>query len=190
MKESEKSVQGITPRLKEKYLKETRDALKEKFKYKNMMQVPKLVKIVINAGIGEGGEDQKAIDAAVNDLQAISGQRPIVTRAKKSISNFKIRKGLPIGCKVTLRQNIMYEFFDRLVNISLPRIADFRGMGKKFFDGRGNLTIGIKEQIIFPEVDYEKIYKVRGMDITVVTSAKNDEEARELLALLGMPFVK
>lgn len=190
MEKSDKDTQEAMPRLKEKYIKEVRQVLTERLKYKNIMQVPRLEKIVVNAGIGEGGEDQKAIEAAVNDLALITGQRPVITRAKKSISNFKIKKGMPIGCKVTLRKNKMYEFFDRLVNVALPRIGDFRGIPPTVFDGKGNLTIGIKEQIIFPEIDYEKVYKIRGMDISILTTAKTNEEAGELLSLMGMPFVK
>lgn len=190
MEESKKNIQKIIPRLKDKYIREVRAALMDNLKYKNIMQAPRFEKIVINMGIGEGGEDQKAIEAAVSDLASITGQHPIITRAKKSISNFKIKKGMPIGCKVTLRGNMMYEFFDRLVNVALPRIGDFRGIPPTVFDGRGNLTIGIKEQIIFPEVDYEKIYKMRGMDISIITTAKTDEEARELTSLMGMPFSK
>jgi large subunit ribosomal protein L5 len=186
MEENKKNM----PLLREKYIKEVRTVLMERLKYKNVMQVPKLKKIVINMGIGEGGEDQKAIEAAVNDLTSIAGQHPVVTRAKKSISNFKIKKGMPIGCKVTLRGDTMYEFFDRLVNVALPRIGDFRGIPTTVFDGKGNLTMGIKEQIIFPEIDYEKIYKMRGMDISIITTAKTNKEAKELILLMGMPFVK
>ncbi|GAW90898.1 50S ribosomal protein L5 [Calderihabitans maritimus] len=175
-------------RLKEKYLKEVRPAMKEKFGYKNIMEIPRLEKIVINMGVGEAVQNPKAIDAAVEDLAAISGQKPIVTRAKKSIAAFKLRAGMPIGCKVTLRGDKMYEFMDRLVNVALPRVRDFRGVSPKAFDGRGNYTLGLREQLIFPEIDYDKIDKVRGMDIVFVTTAKTDEEARELLRLLGMPF--
>ncbi|OIN97482.1 50S ribosomal protein L5 [Candidatus Desantisbacteria bacterium CG1_02_38_46] len=176
--------------LKEKYIKEIRIVLMKKLEYKNVMQVPRIEKIVVNAGIGEGGEDQKAIESAMNELASITGQHPVITRAKKSISNFKIRKGLPIGCKVTLRGNNMYEFFDRLVNVALPRIGDFKGIPSAVFDGKGNLTIGIKEQIIFPEVDYDKVYKIRGMDISIITTAKTNQESKELLLLMGMPFAK
>ena len=176
--------------LKEKYIKEIRIVLMKKLEYKNVMQVPRIEKIVVNAGIGEGGEDQKAIESAINELASITGQHPVITRAKKSISNFKIRKGLPIGCKVTLRGNNMYEFFDRLVNVALPRIGDFKGIPSAVFDGKGNLTIGIKEQIIFPEVDYDKVYKIRGMDISIITTAKTNQESKELLLLMGMPFAK
>ncbi|ADG81194.1 50S ribosomal protein L5 [Thermincola ferriacetica] len=175
-------------RLKELYYKEVVPKLKEKFQYKNIMQVPRLEKVVINMGVGDAIQNAKAIDAAVNDLSLITGQKPVVTRAKKSIAGFKLREGMPIGCKVTLRGDRMYEFVDKLLNISLPRVRDFRGVSSKSFDGRGNYTLGIKEQLVFPEIDYDKIDKVRGMDITFVTSAKTDEEARELLKLLGMPY--
>lgn len=175
-------------RLKELYYKEVVPKLKEKFQYKNIMQVPRLEKVVINMGVGDAIQNAKAIDAAVNDLSLITGQKPVVTRAKKSIAGFKLREGMPIGCKVTLRGDRMYEFVDKLLNISLPRVRDFRGVSPKSFDGRGNYTLGIKEQLVFPEIDYDKIDKVRGMDITFVTSAKTDEEARELLKLLGMPY--
>jgi len=175
-------------RLKEKYLSETVIKLKEKFGYKNIMQVPTLEKIVINIGLGEAIQNPKAIDAAVGDLSAITGQKPVVTRAKNSIAGFKLREGMPIGCKVTLRGERMYEFADRLFNVALPRVRDFRGVSGKAFDGRGNYTLGIKEQLIFPEIEYDKVDKIRGMDIVFVTSAKNDEEAKELLNRLGMPF--
>ncbi|MCG0277408.1 MAG: 50S ribosomal protein L5 [Thermanaeromonas sp.] len=176
------------PRLKEKYLKEIRPALQKKFGYRNVMEVPKLEKIVINMGVGEATQNPKALDGAVEDLMAITGQRPIVIKAKKSISAFKLRKGMKIGCKVTLRGDRMYEFLDRLVNVALPRVRDFKGVSPHSFDGRGNYNLGIKEQLIFPEVDYDKIDQVRGMDINIVTTAKTDEEARELLRLFGMPF--
>ncbi len=175
-------------RLKEKYANETIIKLKEKFGYKNIMQVPKLEKVVINMGLGEAIQNPKAIDAAVGDLSIITGQRPVVTRAKKSIAGFKLREGMPIGCKVTLRGERMYEFVDKLFNIALPRVRDFRGVSGKAFDGRGNYTLGIREQLIFPEIEYDKVDKVRGMDIVFVTSARTDEEAKELLAQLGMPF--
>jgi large subunit ribosomal protein L5 len=175
-------------RLKEKYVNEIIGKLKEKFSYKNIMQVPELEKIVINIGIGEAIQNAKAIDAAVGDLSIITGQRPVVTRARKSIAGFKLREGMPIGCKVTLRGARMYEFADKLLNIALPRVRDFRGVSGKAFDGRGNYTLGIKEQLIFPEIEYDRIDKIRGMDIVFVTSAKTDEEAKELLAQLGMPF--
>lgn len=188
--ESSKPEKRKKPRLMEYYTQEAVPVLQKKFGYKNIWEVPRLFKIVLNIGVGEGGDDQKAVDAAQNELSMISGQHPVITRAKKSISNFKLRKGAAIGCMVTLRKDHMYEFFDRLVNVALPRIRDFRGIPSKITDGRGNFTLGIKEQLIFPEIDYDKIYKVRGMDVTIVTTAKNDEEGRELLVLLGMPFSK
>lgn len=177
-------------RLQEKYNKEVVPTLMEKFGYKNIMEVPKLEKIVINMGIGEAKDNSKILEAAVGDLQKISGQKPILTRAKKSVANFKIRENMPIGCKVTLRKEKMYQFADRLVSVALPRVRDFRGVSAKAFDGRGNYALGIKEQIIFPEIEYDKIDKVRGMDIIFVTTAKTDEEARELLRCLGMPFAQ
>ncbi|MGQ9779016.1 MAG: 50S ribosomal protein L5 [Bacillota bacterium] len=175
-------------RLRDKYLKEVVPALRERFGFKNVMEVPRLVKVVINMGVGEATSNPKAIDAAVNDLMAISGQKPIVTRAKKSIAAFKVRTGMPIGVKVTLRGERMYEFLDKLFNLALPRIRDFKGVSPKSFDGRGNYTLGLREQLIFPEIDYDKVDKIRGMDITIVSSAKTDEQAYELLRLLGMPF--
>ena len=175
-------------RLKEKYAEEIGKALMEKFSYKNVMQLPKLEKVVLNMGLGEAIANAKALDSAIGDMTIISGQKPVVTRAKKSIAGFKLREGMPIGVKVTLRGDRMYEFVDRLVSIALPRVRDFRGVSPKSFDGRGNYTLGVKEQIIFPEIDYDKVDKIRGMDITIVTSASSDEEARELLKLLGMPF--
>ena len=175
-------------RLKEKYNQEVSKALMEKFGYKNVMQLPKLEKIVLNMGLGEAIANSKAMDNAVEDMTIIVGQKPVVTRAKKSIAGFKLREGMPIGVKVTLRGDRMYEFVDRLVSIALPRVRDFRGVSPKSFDGRGNYTLGVKEQLIFPEIDYDKVDKIRGMDITIVTSASSDEEARELLKLLGMPF--
>lgn len=175
-------------RFKEKYLKEIAPALQQKFAYKNVMQIPKLEKIVLNVGLGEAIQNSKAVDAALGDLSKITGQRPVVTRAKKSIAAFKLRAGMPIGVKVTLRGERMYEFFDRLLSVALPRVRDFRGISAKSFDGRGNYTLGLKEQLIFPEIEYDKIDKLRGMDVVVVTSAKTDEEARELLRLFGMPF--
>ncbi len=175
-------------RLKEKYTREVLPGLKNRFGYSNVMEIPDIKKVVINMGVGEATGDAKAIDAAVTDLTAISGQKPIVTRAKKSISAFKLRAGVAIGCKVTLRGKRMYEFLDKLFNLALPRIRDFRGVSPKAFDGRGNYTLGVREQLIFPEINYDKIDKVRGMDIVIVTSAKNDEEAFELLKLMGMPF--
>jgi len=175
-------------RLKEKYFNEVIPSLQAKFKYKNPMQVPKLEKIVINMGVGEAKENPKAIDAAVNDLSIITGQKPVVTKAKKSVAAFKVRQGMSIGCKVTLRGQRMYEFADKLFNVALPRVRDFRGVPVNSFDGRGNYTLGIKEQLIFPEIVYDQVDKVRGMDITFVTTAKSDEEAKELLSQLGMSF--
>ncbi len=175
-------------RLKEYYKQSVVPQLMSRFGYKNVMQVPKLVKITINMGVGEATSDRKVIENAVNDLMAISGQRPVVTRARKSISNFKLRQNWPIGCKVTLRGARMYEFLDRLVNIAIPRIRDFRGLSPKSFDGRGNYSLGIKEQIIFPEIDFDKIDAIRGMDITITTSAKTDEEARALLEAFNFPI--
>lgn len=177
-------------RLKEQYQNEIVDALIKKFGYKNIMEVPKLDKIVINMGVGEAKENAKVLEAAMSDMQAISGQKPIATKAKNSIANFKLREGMPIGCKVTLRGEKMYEFLDRLVNLALPRVRDFRGINPNAFDGRGNYALGIKEQIIFPEIEFDKVDKVRGMDIIFVTTAKTDEEARELLAQFNMPFAK
>jgi large subunit ribosomal protein L5 len=176
------------PRLKDFYTKEIVPALKSEFGFKNALEVPRLSKVVLNMGLSDAKENIKVIDIAVKQLASITGQRPVVTRAKKSISNFKIREGMPIGCKVTLRGDIMYEFMDRLINVSLPRIRDFRGIPRNSFDGRGNYTLGLKDQTIFSEIDYEKIDKVRGMDITVVTTAKNNEQAEKLLVLFGMPF--
>jgi len=176
------------PRLKAKYADEIRAALKEKFQYKSVMQVPKLEKIVVSQGVGAATADKKLIDSAVAELTLITGQKAVPTKSKKDISNFKLRKGMPIGARVTLRNNNMYEFLDRLVSVSLPRIRDFRGINDKSFDGRGNYTLGITEQIIFPEINIDKINKVQGMDITFVTSAKNDVEALELLKQFGLPF--
>jgi len=175
-------------RLHDRYLNEIAPALQQKFAYKNVMQIPKIDKIVINMGVGEAVQNSKAIDSAVGDLMKIAGQKPIVTRAKKSIAAFKLRAGMPIGCKVTLRGQRMYEFMDRLLNVALPRVRDFRGISAKAFDGRGNYTLGIKEQLIFPEIEYDKIDKLRGMDVVFVTTAKTDEEARELLRGFGMPY--
>ena len=177
-------------RLKETYLNEIVDAMMKKFAYKNVMQVPKLEKIVINMGVGEAKDNSKVLDTAISDLETISGQKAVVTRAKKSVANFKLREGQPIGCKVTLRGNKMYEFADRLINLALPRVRDFRGVNPNAFDGRGNYALGIKEQLIFPEIEYDKVDKIRGMDIIFVTTAQTDEEARELLAQFGMPFKK
>lgn len=175
-------------RMKEKYLKEVIPALQAKFKYKSSMEIPKLEKIVLNMGVGDVKDNPKAMDAAVNDLSLISGQKPVVTKAKKSVAAFKVRQGMNIGCKVTLRGTRMYEFVDKLFNVALPRVRDFRGVPGNSFDGRGNYSLGVREQLIFPEIDYDKIDKVRGMDITLVTTARTDEEAKELLKLLGMPF--
>lgn len=177
-------------RYKEMYKNEVVDAMTKKFGYKNMMEVPKLDKIVINMGVGEAKENAKLLDAAVKDLETITGQKAVLTKAKNSVANFKIRAGMPIGCKVTLRGEKMYEFLDRLVNLALPRVRDFRGVSANSFDGRGNYALGIKEQLIFPEIEYDKVDKVRGMDIIFVTTAKTDEEARELLTLFNMPFQK
>ena len=177
-------------RLKDLYSNEIKDAMVKKFGYKNVMQIPKLDKIVINMGVGEAKENAKVLDTAIKDLETITGQKAVVTRAKKSVANFKLREGMPIGCKVTLRGEKMYEFKDRLVNLALPRVRDFRGVNPDAFDGRGNYALGIKEQLIFPEIEYDKVDKVRGMDIIFVTTAETDEEARELLTLFGMPFKK
>lgn len=177
-------------RLKEKFNNEITPALMSKFSYKSIMEVPKLEKIVINMGVGEAVANAKALDTAVEELTTITGQKPIVTRAKKSIAGFRLREGMPIGAKVTLRGERMYEFIDKLISVSLPRVRDFRGISKKSFDGRGNYTLGVKEQLIFPEIDYDKVNKVRGMDIVIVTTANTDEEARELLTQFGMPFQK
>jgi large subunit ribosomal protein L5 len=175
-------------RLKAKYKNEVAAGLKSRFGYQNVMQIPAINKVVINMGVGDATSDSKAIDAAVTDLTAIVGQKPIVTKAKKSIAAFKVRAGMPIGCKVTLRGERMYEFLDKLFNIALPRIRDFRGVSAKAFDGRGNYTLGVKDQLIFPEINYDKVDKLRGMDIVFVTSAQSDEEGFELLKLMGMPF--
>jgi large subunit ribosomal protein L5 len=180
----------IMARLREKYEKEVVPALSAKFSYKNIMQVPKLEKVIINMGIGEAKENPKAIESAANDLISITGQKPLVTKAKKSIANFKIRAGMPIGLKVTLRGERMYEFVDKLFNVALPRVRDFRGVPTKSFDGKGNYSFGIREQLIFPEIEYDKVDKVRGMDIIFVTTAKTDEEAKIFLELMGMPFAK
>lgn len=177
-------------RIREKYRIELAPALMEKFNYKSIMEIPKLEKIIINMGVGEAKDNAKTLEAAVEDLTLITGQKPVITKAKKSVSNFKIREGMPVGTKVTLRGEKMYEFVDRLFNVALPRVRDFRGVSTKSFDGRGNYSLGIKEQLIFPEIEYDKVDKVRGMDVIFVTTAKTDEEARELLQLLGMPFSK
>lgn len=177
-------------RVLEKYLNEVKPELMKKFEYKSVMQAPKLDKIVINMGVGDAMANSKALDAAVEDLTQICGQKPIITKAKKSIAAFKLREGASIGCKVTLRGERMYQFYDKLVSIALPRVRDFRGLSKNSFDGRGNYTLGVKEQLIFPEINYDKVFKIRGMDIVIVTTAKTDKEGRELLTLLGMPFTK
>ena len=177
-------------RMRAKYEEEVRKALMEKFGYKSPMQIPKLDKIIINIGVGEAKDNAKALEAAVSDLATITGQKPVITKAKKSVANFKIREGMNLGCKVTLRSDRMYEFLDRLFNVALPRVRDFRGINPNSFDGRGNYALGIKEQLIFPEIDYDKIDKLRGMDIIFVTTANTDEEARELLSLMGAPFIK
>ena len=177
-------------RLKEKYNNEIVDAMTKRFGYENIMQVPKLEKIVVNMGVGEAKENSKILDSAIADLEKITGQKAVTTKAKNSVANFKIREVIPIGCKVTLRGEKMYEFLDRLVNLALPRVRDFRGVNPNAFDGRGNYALGIKEQLIFPEIEYDKVDKVRGMDIIFVTTAKTDEEARELLAQFNMPFAK
>jgi len=180
----------MSSRLKDLYNTEIREQMTKKFGYTNIMQVPKLDKIVVNMGVGEARENEKLLEAAAKDMEIITGQKPVLTKAKKSIANFKIREGMPIGCKVTLRGDRMYEFLDRLVNLALPRVRDFRGVNPNSFDGRGNYAMGIKEQLIFPEIEYDKVDKVRGMDIIFVTTANTDEEARELLTQFGMPFKK
>ncbi len=180
----------MAARLKERFLNEVTPALIQKFNYTTVMQVPKVEKVVINMGVGEAVANSKILDSAVNDMQLISGQKPVITRAKKSIAGFKLRENMPIGVKVTLRGERMYHFLDKLFNVALPRVRDFRGVSKKAFDGRGNYTLGVKEQLIFPEINYDKVNKVRGMDIVIVTTSNTDEEARELLAQLGMSFQK
>ena len=177
-------------RLKEQYQNEIIDAMIKKFGYKNIMEVPKLDKVVINMGVGEAKDNAKLLESAIADMEKIAGQKAVVTRAKNSVANFKIREGMPIGCKVTLRGERMYEFVDRLINLALPRVRDFRGVNPNAFDGRGNYALGIKEQLIFPEIEYDKVDKVRGMDVIFVTTAKTDEEARELLTQFNMPFTK
>lgn len=177
-----------TPRMKAKYDAEIAKAMTERFGYKNALEVPKIEKITLNMGVGEGSQDKKKVTTAAEEMALISGQKPVITKAKKSIAQFKLREGMPIGCKVTLRRERMYEFLDRLVTVAMPRIRDFRGLNPKAFDGRGNYAMGLKEQIIFPEISYDQIEKVRGMDIIVTTTAKTDEEARELLRLFGFPF--
>ncbi|HNN55493.1 MAG: 50S ribosomal protein L5 [Novosphingobium sp.] len=177
-----------TPRLRTKYDEQIAKAMTEKFGYKNPLEVPKIEKITLNMGVGEGSQDKKKVQTAAEEMARIAGQKPVITKAKKSIAQFKLREGMPIGCKVTLRRERMYEFLDRLITIAMPRIRDFRGLNPKSFDGRGNYAMGLKEQIIFPEINYDQIEKVRGMDIIVTTTAKTDEEARELLRLFGFPF--
>ncbi|MDQ7793425.1 MAG: 50S ribosomal protein L5 [bacterium] len=174
--------------MKELYRDKVVPVLRDRFKYKNPMEIPRLEKIVVNMGVGEATQNPKALDAAVSDLASITGQRPVITKAKRSVAAFKLRKGMSIGCKVTLRGDRMYEFFDRLVNVALPRVRDFRGISPRGFDGRGNYTLGIREQLIFPEIDYDKVEKIRGMDVIIVTTARTDEEALGLLKALGMPF--
>ncbi|MBP3894094.1 MAG: 50S ribosomal protein L5 [Atopobiaceae bacterium] len=176
------------PRLKEYYISTVRDELQKKFEYKNVMQIPKIEKIVVNMGVGEAAQDSKAIDGAVADLRVITGQQPVISRARKSIANFKVRQGMPIGCKVTLRGDRMYEFLDRLIATAIPRIRDFRGIKATSFDGHGNFSMGVTEQLIFPEIDYDKIDRTRGMDITIVTTATNDEEGKALLDAFHFPF--
>lgn len=177
-------------RLKEQYNSEIVPALKEKFGYENIMQVPKIEKVVINMGVGEAKENAKALESAIKDMEIITGQKAVITKAKKSVANFKVREGMSIGCKTTLRGDKMYNFLDRLINLALPRVRDFRGVNPNAFDGRGNYALGVKEQLIFPEIEFDKVDKVRGMDVIVVTTAQTDEEARELLTLFGMPFEK
>lgn len=174
--------------LKDKYLKEVRPALMDHFAYGNVMAAPRLEKIIINMGVGEGKDNTKLLDAAVKDLSMISGQRPVITKARKSVASFKLREGMSIGCKVTLRGERMYDFLSKLINVALPRVRDFRGISPRSFDGRGNYSLGLKEQLIFPEIIYDEVEKIQGMDITIVTTAKSDEEAKELLRLMGMPF--
>lgn len=180
----------MSSRLKERYTNEIVPALQEKFKYENIMQVPKLNKVVINMGVGAAKENPKLLESAVNEMTLIAGQKPVVTHAKKSIANFKLREGMKVGCKVTLRGDRMYDFLDKLMNIALPRVRDFRGVSDTSFDGRGNYALGIKEQLIFPEIEYDQIDAIKGLDIIIVTTAKTDEEAKEFLTLLGMPFKK
>ncbi|MCL6605810.1 MAG: 50S ribosomal protein L5 [Paenibacillus sp.] len=180
----------MAARMKERFLNEITPALMQKFNYTTVMQVPKIEKVVINMGVGDAVSNSKVLDAAVNDMQLIAGQKPVITKAKKSIAGFKLRENMPIGVKVTLRGERMYYFLDKLFNVTLPRVRDFRGVSNKAFDGRGNYTLGLKEQLIFPEIEYDKVDKVRGMDIVIVTTAKTDEESRELLGQLGMPFAK
>ncbi len=178
------------PRLKQEYVERVRPSLLKEFEYKNVMMAPKLEKIIVNVGVGEAAQNPKLLEGVANEVAAITGQKPIITKAKRSISNFKLRQGMSIGIKVTLRRNYMYEFLDRLINVAVPRIRDFRGISDRAFDGRGNYTLGIREQIIFPEIDYDKVDRIRGMDITIVTTAGTDEEGRALLREFGMPFRK
>ncbi len=186
--ETTEEVVVMVPRLKEKYRKEIIPAMRERFGYRNEMQVPRLEKIVVNMGVGEGAHDPKAIDAAMRDLALITGQKPKLCRAKRSVAGFKLRTGMSVGCKVTLRGNRMYEFLDRLITLAIPRVRDFRGLNPNSFDGRGNFTMGLDEQLVFPEIDYDEVERIQGMDITIVTTAETDEEGRELLRLFGMPF--
>ena len=178
-----------TPRMQARYNEQIRAKMTELFGYKNVMEVPRIEKIVLNMGVGEATQDKKKVEAAVTEMALIAGQKPVVCKAKKSVAQFKLREGMPIGCKVTLRRNRMYEFLDRLITIALPRVKDFRGLNSKSFDGRGNYAMGIKEQLIFPEINYDRIEKIRGMDVIITTTAKTDEEARALLALFGFPFI-
>ena len=180
----------MAPRLKDKYVNEVKDALMKKYNYSTVMECPKIEKVVINLGVGDAVQEPKNLEEAVAELTQLAGQKPVITKAKKSIANFKLREGMQIGCKVTLRGDKMYYFLDKLVSVALPRVRDFRGVSNTAFDGRGNYTLGVKEQIIFPEIQYDKVNKVRGMDIVIVTSAKTNEEAKELLTLFGMPFAK
>ena len=188
MADAKKDAKAYTPRLKQDYEQRIAAAMIERFGYKNKLEVPKLEKIVINMGVGEATQDKKKVEQAAAEMEKISGQKPVITKAKKSIAQFKLREGMPIGCKVTLRRERMFEFLDRLVTVALPRVRDFRGLNPKSFDGRGNYAMGLKEQIVFPEINYDQIDKVRGMDIIVTTTARTDEEARELLRLFGFPF--
>jgi len=188
MADANKDAGAYVPRLRKDYDERIAKAMVEKFGYKNKLQIPRLDKIVINMGVGEATQDKKRVEAAATEMQAISGQKPVITKAKTSIAQFKLREGMPIGCKVTLRRERMYEFLDRLVTIALPRVRDFRGLNPKSFDGRGNYAMGLKEQIVFPEINYDQIDKVRGMDVIITTTAKTDDEARELLRLFNFPF--
>lgn len=189
VKQTKKNTKKYIPRLQEKYLNEIVKNLKKEFKYKSIMEVPKIEKIVINVGVGDGSKNSKLIDESVKELALITGQKPIITRAKKSIATFKVREGMPIGCKTTLRKERMYEFLDKLISIALPRVRDFQGIKANAFDGRGNYNLGIKEQIIFPEINYDEVNQIRGMDVTIVTTANSDKEALSLLKQIGMPFM-